>query len=65
MGVWDMMYLVQKYKKLLQRSENPLFCEATRTGFAEQAEVVREQMRRYMERVEKQSEELESKKEMA
>jgi hypothetical protein len=65
MGVWDMMYLVQKYKKLLQRSENPLFCEATRAGFAEQAQVVRDQMRRYMERVERQSEELESKKEMA
>jgi hypothetical protein len=63
MGVWDMMYRVQKYEKLLQRSENPLFCEATKAGFAEQAEVVRAHMHSYMERVEKQIEELESKKE--
>ena len=55
MGVWDMVYLVQKYKKLVERSQNPLFGEASRNEFAEQAEVVRTQMRRYLERVEKLS----------
>ena len=55
MGVWDMVYLVQKYKKLVERSQNPLFGEASRNEFAEQAEVVRAQMRRYFERVEKLS----------
>ena len=55
MGVWDMVYLVQKYKKLIERSQNPLFGEASRNEFAEQAEVVRTQMRRYLERVEKLS----------
>ena len=55
MGVWDMVYLVQKYKKLIERSQNPLFGEAARNEFAEKAEVVRAQMRRYLERVEKLS----------
>jgi hypothetical protein len=53
MGVWDMMYLVQKYKKLLLRSENLAFSEVTRADFAEQAEAVRAQMIRYMERAER------------
>ena len=55
MGVWDMVYLVQKYKKLIERSQNPLFGEACRNEFAEQAEVVRAQMLRYLKRVEKLS----------
>lgn len=53
MGVWDMMYLVQKYRKLLLRSENLAFSEVTRADFAEQAEAVRAQMIRYMERAER------------
>ena len=53
MGVWDMMYLVQKYRKLLLRSENLAFSEVTRADFAEQAETVRAQMIRYMKRAER------------
>ena len=55
MGVWDMMYLVQKYKKLLCRSENLAFSEVTRADFAEQAEAVRAQMIRYMERAKRKN----------
>ena len=64
MGVWDMVYLVQKYKKLIERSQNPQFGEASRNEFAEQAEVVRAQMLRYMKRVEKQIEVSNLKKEI-
>ena len=52
MGVRDMMYLLHKYKKTLELSFNSEFSEKTRAEFAAKAEVVRQQMDRYMERVE-------------
>jgi predicted DNA-binding protein len=52
MGVWDMMYLQGKYRKTLELSWNLKFSEKTRAEFAEKAEAIREQMIRYMERVE-------------
>jgi hypothetical protein len=56
MGVWDMMYLVQQYKKTLRLAENQHFSERTRNEFSEKAEHLRIQMARYLERVEKRQE---------
>ena len=56
MGVWDMLYLMQRYKKTLALSENPSFSEATRAEFIVKAEHIRAQMARYMERVENEIE---------
>jgi hypothetical protein len=53
MGVWDMMYLVQQYKKTLRLAENQNFSEKTRNEFSEKAEHLRLQMARYLERTEK------------
>jgi hypothetical protein len=52
MGVWDMMYLMQQYKKALEQADNLAFSDKTRAEFAEKAEVIRQQMNRYLERVE-------------
>ena len=56
MGVWDMMYLVQQYKKALRLAENQNFSERTRSEFSLKAEHLRLQMARYLERVEKEVE---------
>lgn len=60
MGIWDMLGLMQQYKKYLVLADNPAFDEATRAEFGVKAEEIREQMARYMERVEKQQEVRES-----
>ena len=56
MGVWDMMHLVQQYKKALRLAENQNFSEKTRSEFSLKAEHLRLQMARYLERVEKEVE---------
>jgi exonuclease I len=56
MGVWDMMYLVQQYKKALHLAENQNFSEKTRSEFSLKAEHLRLQMARYLERAQKDSE---------
>ena len=56
MGVWDMMYLVQQYKKALRLAENQNFSEKTRSEFSLKAELLRLQMARYLERAQKDSE---------
>ncbi len=56
MGVWDMMYLVQQYKKALLLAENQNFSEKTRSEFSFKAEHLRVQMGRYLERVEREDE---------
>jgi hypothetical protein len=56
MGVWDMMYLVQQYKKALRLAENQNFSQKTRSEFSLKAEHLRLQMARYLERVEKRQE---------
>ncbi len=52
MGVWDMLYLIQKYKKALEHADNPAFSPETRAEFSAKAEQLRVQMARYLERVE-------------
>lgn len=54
MGVWDMMYLTQKYRKALEHADNPAFSPETRAEFSMKAEHLRAQMARYIQRVEKQ-----------
>jgi hypothetical protein len=56
MGVWDMMYLVQKYKKALRLAENQNLSEKTRSEYFLKAEHLRVQMGRYLERVEREVE---------
>jgi hypothetical protein len=56
MGVWDMMYLVQQYKKALRFAENENYSEKSRSEFSLKAEHLRLQMARYLERVEKELE---------
>jgi exonuclease I len=56
MGVWDMIYLVQQYKKALRLAENQNFSEKTRSEFSLKAEHLRLQMARYLERAQKDSE---------
>jgi exonuclease I len=56
MGVWDMMYLVQQYKKALRLAENQNFSQKTRSEFSLKAEHLRLQMARYLERAQKDSE---------
>ncbi len=56
MGVWDMMYLVQQYKKALVLAENQNFSEKTRTEFSLKAEHLRLQIARHLERFEKGNE---------
>ena len=56
MGVWDMMCLVQQYKKALRLAENQNFSEKTRSEFSLKAEHLRLQMARYLERAQKDSE---------
>ncbi len=55
MGVWDLMYLVQQYKKALRLAENQDFSEKTRSEFSLKAENLRLQRGRYLERAEKSS----------
>ena len=52
MGVWDMMYLMQQYKKTLEQADNPAFSTAQREDFREKADDLRSQMDRYLQRVE-------------
>ncbi len=54
MGVWDMVYLMQQYRKALERADNPAFSLETRAEFGVKADHLRDQMARYIERVEKQ-----------
>ncbi len=56
MGVWDMMYLVQQYKKALRLAENQNFSEKTRAEFSFKAENLRLQIARHLERFEKGNE---------
>ncbi len=56
MGVWDMMYLVQQYKKALRLAENQNFSEKTRTEFSLKAEHLRVQIARHLERFEQRQE---------
>jgi hypothetical protein len=56
MGVWDMMYLVQQYKKALRLAENQNFSEKTRSEFSLKAEHLRLQMARYLERAQQEIE---------
>jgi hypothetical protein len=56
MGVWDMMYLVQQYKKALRLAENQYFSQKARSEFSLKAEHLRLQMVRYLECVEKRQE---------
>ena len=51
MGVWDMMYLMQQYKKTLEQAENPAFSAAQRKEFREKADNLRSQMGRYLQLV--------------
>ena len=53
MGVWDMVYLMQQYRKALEHADNPAFSPETRAEFGVKAENLRNQMARYMARVEK------------
>ena len=53
MGVWDMLYLTQKYRKALEHADNPAFSPETRAEFNIKAEQLRAQMARYLARVEK------------
>jgi hypothetical protein len=55
MGVWDVMYLVQQYKKALRLAENQDFSDKTRSEFSLKAENLRLQIGRYLERAEKSS----------
>ena len=55
MGVWDMMYLMQQYKKSLEQAGNPAFSAAQREDFREKADNLRSQMGRYLQRVEARS----------
>ena len=55
MGVWDLMHLVQQYKKALRLAENQDFSEKTRSEFSLKAENLRLQIGRYLERAEKSS----------
>ncbi len=52
MGVWDMMYLVQQYKKALVLAENQNFSQKTRSEFSLKAEHLRLQIARNLKRVE-------------
>ena len=52
MGVWDMMYLMQQYKKALEQADNPAFSATQREDFREKADDLRSQMGRYLQRVE-------------
>ena len=54
MGVWDMLHLMRQYRKALERADNPAFSPETRAEFGAKADYLRDQMARYMERVEKQ-----------
>ena len=57
MGVWDMLYLTQKYKKALEHAGNPAFSQETRAEFGIKAEQLRAQIARYLDRVELKQEE--------
>jgi hypothetical protein len=54
MGVWDMLHLMRQYRKALERADNPAFSPETRAEFGVKAEHLRDQIARYLERVEKQ-----------
>ncbi len=56
MGVWDMMYLIQQYKKALRLADNQNLSEKTRSEFSVKAEHLRLQLARYLERVERENE---------
>ncbi len=56
MGVWDMMYLVQQYKKALVLAENQNFSQKARSEFSLKAEHLRLQIARHLERFEKGNE---------
>jgi hypothetical protein len=52
MGVWDLMYLTQQHKKALALASNPNVSAQRQTEYADKAEVIRQHMVRYLERVE-------------
>jgi len=52
MGVWDMMYLMQQHKQSLTLASNPNVSAQRQAEYAEKAEVTRQHMVRYLERVE-------------
>jgi hypothetical protein len=55
MGVWDMIYLVQQYKKALVLAENQNFSQKTRSEFSLKAEHLRLQIARNLGRAGKYS----------
>jgi hypothetical protein len=56
MGVWDMMYLMQQHNKTLERADNPAFSQEQQEEFRAMAEKSRNQMDRYLKRVEVRNE---------
>jgi hypothetical protein len=52
MGVWDMIYLMQQYNKTLERADDPAFIQEQQEEFRAKAEQLRNQMDRYLQRVE-------------
>ena len=52
MGIWDLMYLTQQHKKALALASNPNVSAQRQTEYADKAEVIRQHMVRYLERVE-------------
>jgi hypothetical protein len=52
MGVWDMMYLMQLHKKSLALACNPNLSNEMQSEYLDKAEVIRQQVIRYLERVE-------------
>jgi hypothetical protein len=56
MGVWDMMYLMQQHNKTLERAGNPAFSQEQQEEFRAMAEQLRNQMGRYLQRVEDKNE---------
>jgi hypothetical protein len=56
MGVWDIMYLVQQYKKALRLAENQNFSEKTLAEFSLKAKHLRLKIARHLELFEKGNE---------
>jgi hypothetical protein len=52
MGVWDLMYLTQQHKQAMALASNPNLSAQRQTEYAEKADVIRQHMVRYLERVE-------------
>jgi hypothetical protein len=60
MGVWDMIYLMQQYNKTLELAGNPAFSQELQEEFRGKAEFLRNQMDRYLQRVEDKMQKVEN-----